>query len=157
MKPKTTGAPTLTLSVALLLAATALLGGCGTSVATLDFRCGSNINGGLLLTVDVVRATEEEARKIQELGPKWFYEPMRQSVTSRIKTVTFPAADASTKCDREVSVPFNKGEKYLVVVADYKYEAADASRHTIVLPPEKWAGRTLLVSVQEQQLSVQTK
>jgi len=144
-------------ALALALAASALLSGCGSTVGKIDFRCGSNINGGLLLTVDVVRATEEEARRIQELGPKWFYEPMRQGVSSRIQTLTFPAPDGSARCDREISVPFNKGEKMLVIVADYKYEAADANRHTIVFLPEKWAGRTLLISVQEQQLSVQAK
>ena len=144
-------------ALALALAASALLSGCGTTVGKIDFSCGSNINGGLLLTVDVIRATDEEARRIQELGPKWFYEPMRQGITSRIQTYTFPAPDGSARCDKEVSVPFNKAEKNLVIVADYKYEAADASRHTVVLPMEKWAGRTLLVSVQEQQLSVQSK
>lgn len=151
MRKTTTGALVLAITAA------AFAPGCGSTVGKLDFRCGSNINGGLLLTVDVVRATEEESRRISELGEKWFYEPMRQSVSSRIQTVTFPAADASGRCDREVSVPFNKGEKFLVIVADYKYQAADVTRHTMVFPPEKWAGRTLLISVQEQQLSVQTR
>ena len=61
----------------LLLGALPALTGCASKVGTISFRCGAQINGGLALAVDVIRATEEESRKIQEMGEKWFYDQTR--------------------------------------------------------------------------------
>ncbi|MCG3195282.1 MAG: hypothetical protein DIJKHBIC_04559 [Thermoanaerobaculia bacterium] len=140
----------LALSV---LAGAILLPACSTPVAKIDFRCNSSrINDGNLLTVDVVRATEGDVREIQQLGEKWFYEAKRMSMGEKVKTVAFPAPDGT--CDRMIEVPAAKGEKFLVVIADYKFQTADASQYVKVLPAEKWAGRKIRISIQERELII---
>lgn len=138
------------------LAAAALLSGCS-SVGKVDFRCvspASQINGGLLLTVDVIRATADEARRVQEMGEKWFYAQDRFNMRDKVQTVTFPAAENSTQCDRlvEVTPPKQKGERTLVIIADYKYQNPDTTKHIIVIPDKKWMGQVIRVSVEEREL-----
>lgn len=148
------------MAVALLLSAGCLaLSGCGASTGKVSFRCGPQINGGLALAVDVVRATEQEARNIQTMGEKWFYDQTRLNIQgqNRIQTLTFTTGEVSGRCDREVSVPVSKGEKFLVLIADYKFQATDPQKYVIVLPREKWVGQKVLVSVLERELAVETR
>lgn len=143
----------------LLAAALPALTGCGASAGTISFRCGPQINGGLALAVDVIRATEEESRRIQEMGEKWFYDQTRFNIQgqNRIQTVTFKTGDGAGSCDKSVSVPVSKGERYLVLIADYKFQNPDPTRSVIVLGREKWVGQKVVVSVLEQNLSVETR
>jgi hypothetical protein len=143
----------------LLAVAFSALTGCASKVGTLSFRCGPAINGGLALAVDVIRATEEESRKIQEMGEKWFYDQTRYNIQgqNRIQTVTFTTGEGAGLCDKVVSVPFSKGERFLVIIADYKFQNPDPTRHVIVLSREKWVGQKILVSVLERELSVERR
>jgi len=145
--------------VAAVLVSTALLAAGCSSSAELKFRCDNPINGGLLLTVDVVRASEDQARLIQSLGERWFYDPNRDSLRASggITTVTFPTNDPSGQCTRDVSVPVGSRDKYLVIVADYKYQSPDTSKQVVTLPREKFKGSTLRISVHDRELSVETK
>jgi len=127
------------------------------SSANLRFRCDNPINGGLLLTVDVVRATDEQARQIQSAGEKWFYDPLRDTMRERITTVTFPAKDAGGECVRDVKVPMGSKDKYVVVVADYRFQSPDASRHVVSLNREKWKGSTVRISVKDRELIVESR
>jgi predicted component of type VI protein secretion system len=142
----------------LAAAAVALAGvvGCASS-SSLHFRCDNPINGGLLLTVDVVRATEAQARQIETLGEKWFYDPMRDGLRDHTTTVTFPTKDSSGMCERSVSVKAEGKEKYLVIIADYKYQSPDASRQIVSLPKERWSGKTLDIAVHDRELSVSAR
>jgi hypothetical protein len=124
------------------------------SSSTLHFRCDNPINGGLLLTVDIVRADEAQARQIEALGEKWFYDPLRDTLRDRTTTVTFPTKDASGTCERQVSVKAEGKQKYLVIIADYKYRSPDTSRQIVALPRERWKGKTLDISVHDRELSV---
>jgi len=125
------------------------------SSSALKFRCdASQINGGLLLTVDVVRATEAQARQIEALGEKWFYDPLRDSLRDRTTTVTFQVGANSVRCERDVAVKAEGKDRYLVIIADYKYQSADASRQLLTLTPDRWKGKTLEVAVRERELSV---
>jgi len=133
-----------------------LASGCS-STASLQFRCFAPINGGLLLTVDVVRATEEQAKQIQALGERWFYDPMRETMRDRTTTVTFPTKDAAGDCVRQIQVTATGKEKFLVIVADYKYQSPDLSKQIVSLPQDRWKGKTLLISVRDRELSVETK
>jgi len=145
--------------VAAALVLTALLAAGCSSSAELKFRCDNPINGGLLLTVDVVRASEEQARLIQSLGERWFYDPNRETLRSSggITTVTFPTNDPTGQCTRDVTVPVASRDKYLVIVADYKYQSPDTSKQVVTLPREKFKGSTLRISVHDRELSVETK
>ena len=157
---KSTHRPLLRLAACgLLLAALPALTGCGAAAGTISFRCGPAINGGLALAVDVIRATEEESRKIQEMGEKWFYDQTRYNIQgqNRIQTVTFTTGEGAGPCDRTVSVPVSKGERYLVIIADYKFQSADPTKHVVVLSREKWVGQKVLVSVLERELSVERR
>ena len=127
------------------------------SSANLRFRCDNPINGGLLLTVDVVRATDEQARQIQSAGEKWFYDPLRDTMRERITTVTFPTKDAGGECVRDVKVPMGSKDKYVVVVADYRFQSPDASRHVVSLNREKWKGDTVRISVKDRELIVESR
>jgi len=142
-----------------LLTALPALTGCASKVGTVSFRCGPAINGGLALAVDVIRATEEESRRIQEMGEKWFYDQTRFNIQgqNRIQTVTFTTGEGAGPCDKVVSVPFSKGERFLVLIADYKFQNPDPTKHVIVLSREKWVGQKILVSVLERELSVERR
>lgn len=157
---KTTSRSLLRLAAAgLLFTALPALTGCGAKVGTVQFRCGPAINGGLALAVDVIRATEEESRRIQEMGEKWFYDQTRYNIQgqNRIQTVTFTTGEGAGPCDRTVSVPVSKGERYLVLIADYKFQNPDPTKHVVVLSREKWVGQKILVSVLERELSVERR
>ena len=148
--------PRRTSSLLWAVAGAALLTGCS-STGRVDFHCispSSQINGGLLLTVDVIRATPDEARRIQEMGEKWFYAQDRFNMRDKVQTVTFPAAENSTQCDRlvEITRPKQKSERTLVVIADYKYQNPDTTKHIMVVPDKKWMGQTIRVSVEEREL-----
>jgi hypothetical protein len=149
-RPVRTLAGSLPLALAVLVV---LASGCASS-SSLHFRCDSPINGGLLLTVDVVRATEAEARQIETLGEKWFYDSLRDTMRSRTTTVTFPTKDASGTCDRQVSIQAEGKEKFLVIIADYKYQSPDANRQLVSLPRERWKGKTLDIAVHDRELAV---
>lgn len=143
--------PLLALLAPPLMLAGAL--GCASS-SSLHFRCDSPINGGLLLTVDIVRANEAQARQIETLGEKWFYDTLRDNLRDRTTTVTFPTRDDSGTCERQVSVKAEGKEKYLVIIADYKYRSPDTSRQIVALPRERWKGKTLDIAVHDRELSV---
>jgi hypothetical protein len=139
--------------LALLLAA---LSACSSS-ANLRFRCDTQINGGLLLTVDVIRATDEQARQIQAVGEKWFYDSLRDTMRERITTVTFPTKDGGGECVRDVKVPMGSKDRYVVVVADYRYQNPDASRHVVSLGKERWKGETIRIAVKDRELIVEAR
>jgi predicted component of type VI protein secretion system len=150
------GAAASCRAIFLVLPLVLLAAACSSS-ANLRFRCDNPINGGLLLTVDVVRATDEQARQIQSAGEKWFYDPLRDTMRERITTVTFPAKDAGGECVRDVKVPMGSKDKYIVVVADYRFQSPDASRHVVSLSREKWKGSTVRVAVKDRELIVETR
>ena len=148
-----------TAAAALVLGSAVALTGCGATAGTVSFRCGPQINGGLALAVDVIRATDEEARKIQEMGEKWFYDQVRFNIQgqNRIQTVTFKTGEGAGPCDRTVSVPVLKGERNLVVIADYKFQSTDPTKQILVLPRDKWVGQKILVSVLERELALERR
>lgn len=133
-----------------------LAAGCSSS-SSLQFRCTPPINGGLLLTVDVVRATEDQARQIQSLGERWFYDPMRDTMRDRITTVTFPTKDANGVCQRDIQVTAEGKDKFLLIIADYKFQSPDLSKQIVSLPADRWKGKTLKIAVHDRELSVETQ
>jgi hypothetical protein len=139
-------------ALVLAVAGAALTGGCGSAAATVAFRCAPEINGGTLLTVDVVRATGPEVERIRALGEKWFYDPLRESLRDRTRTATFSQAEA--RCEKELTVPAGKDDKFLVVIADYRFQSADPGRHLVVLSRDKWKGKTILVQVRDREFSI---
>jgi len=145
-------------AAALGLTALLVAAGCSSS-ADLRFRCDKPINGGLLLTVDVVRASVELARLIQSLGERWFYDPNRETLRASggITTVTFPTNDPSGQCTRDVTVPVSGKDKYLVIVADYKFQSPDTSKQVVTLSRNRFKGATVRVAVHDRELSVETK
>ncbi len=127
------------------------------SSASLRFRCDNPINGGLLLTVDVVRATDEQARQIQALGEKWFYDSMRDSMRERVTTVTFPVKDGSGECVRELKVPMGSKDKYVVLVADYRFQSPDVTKQIVSLSRDRWKGDTIRIAVHDRELTVEAR
>jgi len=154
MRSRSTRVPVPALAVAF---AAALATAACSSSASLRFRCDNPINGGLLLTVDVIRATDEQARQIQSVGEKWFYDSMRGNIRERITTVTFPTKDPGGECVREVKVPMGSKDKYVVVVADYRFQSPDASRHLVSLSRERWKGHTVRIAVKDRELNVESR
>jgi hypothetical protein len=153
--PTSAGTPVRPRRLAALLlvvASAALAGGCGSSAATVAFRCAPEINGGTLLTVDVVRATEPEVERIRALGEKWFYDPLRESLRDRTRTATFSQAEG--RCEKELTVPASKDDKFLVIVADYRFQSADPGRHLVVLRKDQWKGRTIRIQVRDREFSI---
>jgi len=139
---------------ALALAAfgAAFAGGCGSAAAKVAFTCAPEINGGTLLTVDVVRATEPEVERIRALGEKWFYDPLRESLRDRTRTATFSQAEG--RCEKELTIPASKDDKFLVVLADYRFQTSDPGHYLVVLRREQWKGRTIRVQVRDRDFSI---
>jgi len=128
--------------------------GCASSATTLRFQCDREVNGGTLLTVDVVRGSEADVRRIRELGEKWFYDSSRSSLGDRIRTVTFPTLDPVTnRCESTVQIPAPKEDSYLVVVADYKYESTRPNGRILVFSKKEWKGKNLAIGVHDKDLS----
>lgn len=138
--------------LALAIAGAALAGGCGSAAAKVAFTCTPEINGGTLLTVDVVRATESEVERIRALGEKWFYDPLRDSLRDRTRTATFSQSEG--RCEKELTVPATKDDKFLVIVADYRFQTADPGRYLVVLNRNQWKGRTIRVQVRDRDFSI---
>jgi hypothetical protein len=139
-------------AIALAVASAAFSQGCGSATATVAFRCGPEINGGTLLTVDVVRTTEPEVERIRALGEKWFYDPLRESLRDRTRTATFSQQEG--RCDKELTVPAGKEDKFLVIIADYRFQTADTGRYLVALPRDKWRGKTIQVQVRDRDFSI---
>lgn len=138
---------------AILLAITgaALTWGCS-STTTVAFACGPEINGGTLLTVDCVRTTESEVERIRALGEKWFYDPLRESLRDRTRTATF--SQGESQCDKSVTFSAGKEEKFLVIIADYRFQTADPGRYLVALPKDKWKGKTIRVQVRDRDFTI---
>lgn len=139
-------------ALALAVAGAAFAGGCGSAAAKVNFTCAPEINGGTLLTVDVVRATESEVERIRALNEKWFYDPLRDSLRDRTRTATFSQAEA--RCEKELTVPASKDDKFLVIIADYRFQSADPGRYLVVLRKDQWKGRTIRVQVRDREFSI---
>jgi hypothetical protein len=148
----TPGRPFRLAAILLALAGAISFSGCGSATATVSFRCGPEINGGTLLTVDVVRTTESEVERIRALGEKWFYDPMRESLRDRTRTATFSQQEG--RCDKELTVPARKEDKFLVIIADYRFQTADTGRYLVALPRDKWRGKTIQVQVRDRDFSI---
>src|SRR5436190_19139428 len=91
----------ITFRGALALASFVVLASCS-SLSTVSFRSDPNVNGGLALTIDVVRATEAETQQIRSLGEKWFYDRLRDSLRDRLETITFTTEGSK---ERTVTIP----------------------------------------------------
>jgi hypothetical protein len=139
-------------ALVLAVAGAALAAGCGSAAATVAFRCGPEINGGTLLTVDAVRATESEVERIRALREKWFYDPLRDSLRDRTRTATFSQADG--RCATELTIPAGKDDTFLVIVADYRFQTEDPGRYLVVLRRNQWKGRTIHVQIRDREFSI---
>ncbi len=139
-------------ALALAIAGAAFAGGCGSAAAKIAFTCTPEINGGTLLTVDAVRATESEVERIRALGEKWFYDPLRDSLRDRTRTATFSQSEG--RCEKELTVPATKDDKFLVIVADYRFQTADPGRYLVVLNRNQWKGRTIRVQVRDRDFTI---
>ena len=146
--------PTLLVKAAAALAGAAALfaTGCGTGTSTLRFRCDREVNGGILLTVDAVRASEAEVERIRALGEKWFYDSLRESLRDRTKTATFSQGDA--RCDKEVQIPVRKEDKFLVLIADYRFQSPDPGRYLVVMPKDRWKKKTISIQIHDREFNV---
>ncbi len=148
-QPKSSG-----LHLAALVVASVLTTACGGSTATLNFKCDPVVNGGTLGTDDVVRGSESDARRIRELGERWFYDSARNGMGDRLKTLTFPMTSPDGKCEAKVPVSAQKGDEFLVVVADYKFQNQAGGQQILVLDKKKWKGKKLEISVHDKEITL---
>jgi hypothetical protein len=138
-------------------AAAVLAAACASGGGRLRFDCERGLNGGFLLTVDVVRATGLEAERIQRLREAWFYDESRNRLKDKVRTLTFAGDDLCGCRGQEVVLHPTKGDRFLVVIGDYRDRPAAAARTLVVLPRKEWAGRKLLVSLRRGELSVRAQ
>ena len=125
--------------------------GCS-SQATFRFACepGTEINGGLLLTIDVVVVDDAEERQIRQLGDDWFYSDLRRALGSRKDTVGVEAG-----CRETVVVPHIKGYERLAVIADYQYEGRGQGKSQMEFyGKDAWQGKTLRVRIFDRYLTI---
>ena len=133
------------LPVLLLVGA---LAGCA-SPASLHFRCEPQINEGLLLTVDLIEVSDAEVPQIRQAGDQWFYSDLRRQLEPRTRTVAVQGG-----CDTVVKLPPRKGFDTLAVIADFK-SGSGATGNMQFRPKGDWAGKSLLLRVQGNVLTLQ--
>lgn len=139
--------PAIGLSLLLLV----ISQGCS-SQATFKFACepGAEINGGLLLTIDVVVIDDSEERQIRQLGDDWFYSDLRRALGSRKDTVGVEAG-----CRETVIVPHIKGFDRVAVIADYQYEGRGRGKAQMEFyGKDAWQGKQLRVRVFDRYLTI---
>lgn len=125
--------------------------GCSTN-STFNFEAESQINNGLLLTIDLVQITDAEEQQIRNLGDEWFYSDLRRQLGSRTRTVTLEGSDQKT-----VTVLPDKGCKEcsrLAIIADYQFEGRDQKAQMEFRSKDAWRGKTLRVKVFDRYLTV---
>jgi hypothetical protein len=145
----------LLLAAALLAAAAGAA--CAARAARLRFDCARGLNDGLLLTVDVVRATGPQAERVQRLRERWFYDEARRQMGERVRTLTFSADDPCGCREQAVEVRAGADDRFLVVIGDFRRGNPADGRGLVVLPRNEWAGRALLVSLRGGELRVRAR
>ena len=134
---------------ALLAVPTLLLAGCS-STTRLKFACDPQVNGGLLLTIDLVEVNQAEAEQIRQIGDQWFYSDLRRQLGLRTRTIAVRGG-----CAESVELRRQKGYDVLVVISDYQFAAADTSKgHMQVFTKDQWRGKKLLVGIHDTYLTV---
>lgn len=149
MSPKITcgrragGAALIVLLVSLAL-------GCS-SQTTFRVVCDGRINDGLLLTIDLVQVSEEEAQQIRQVGKDWFYSDLRRQLQPRTRTVAVKGG-----CSESVGLSPQKGYKVLAIIADYQFETTDPTRgHMAFRNQDEWQGKRLKIAVQDTYLTIE--
>jgi hypothetical protein len=136
----------------LACAATLVLGSVGcASQSMVRFLCDSQVNGGVLLTIDLIQVNEAEAAQIRQAGSRWFYSPLRPQLALRTKTIAVKGGCAESV---ELAKP-QKGYDILAIVAEYQTATSERLEGNTVFRMKKdWQGEKLLVSVRDTYLSV---
>jgi hypothetical protein len=148
--PRGVGRPVL-LAVALVVSLAGLVS-CSSSTS-FQFRCDAQVNGGLLLTVDLVQVNEAEAQQIRQTGDQWFYSDLRRQLELRTRTIAVRGG-----CTERVALPQIKKRDILAVVADYQFESADRTKgHMQFLTKPEWKGKKLEVEVHDTYIAVKAK
>lgn len=131
-----------------LLAALTL--GCS-SQTTFQVVCDGRINNGLLLTIDLVQVSEEEAQQIRQEGKDWFYSDLRRQLQPRTRTIAVRGG-----CRESVGLSPQKGYKVLAIVADYQFETTDPTRgHMEFRNKDEWHGKRLELAVHDTYLTIE--
>jgi hypothetical protein len=120
------------------------LGACS-STSRIEVRCDPSINEGLLLTVDLVQVSDEEARQIQQTGDQWFYSDLRRQLALRTKTIAVEGG-----CSQKVELTRHKHHDILAVIADYH-----GSTQMVFKGKKEWLGRTLDLGLHDTHLTIE--
>lgn len=134
---------------ALLAVPTLLLAGCS-STTQLHFACDPQVNGGLLLTIDLVEVNQAEAQQIRQVGDQWFYSDLRRQLGLRTRTIAVRGG-----CAESVDLQRQKGYDILAVISDYQFATSDTSKgHMQFFSKDQWLGKKLVVDIHDTYLTV---
>ncbi len=137
-------------AAALLVLLTCFALGCSSQTA-FQVVCDGRINDGLLLTIDLVQVSEEEAQQIRQVGKDWFYSDLRRQLQPRTRTVAVKGG-----CRETVGLAPRKGYKVLAIIADYQFETTDPTRgHMAFRNKDEWHGKRLELAVHDTYLTVE--
>lgn len=140
------------LRITALVVAVSGLVSCSSSTS-LQFTCDPRVNGGLLLTVDLVQVNEAEAQQIRQSGEQWFYSDLRRQLELRTRTIAFKGG-----CTERVVLSPVKRHDILAVIADYQFESADRTKgHMQFFTKPEWKGKKLDVDVHDTYVVVTQK
>lgn len=119
--------------------------------ATLFLKCAARINEGLVVTVDLVQTSEQEAQQIRQLGSEWFYSELRKQVASRSQTIAVTGG-----CNEAIRVMGRRGYEVLAILADYRSQGGSIPEATMHFREwGEWRGKKLVVSLNEGDLKVE--
>ncbi|MFH1859955.1 MAG: hypothetical protein ABH870_02925 [bacterium] len=121
------------LRIIVLIASLWMVSGC-VPQAKLTFQCDDNINGDMLLPVDIILVSQGEEKAILQIGPDaWFESEYRNNLTKGqlIKLAL------KGKEEKEIKVNVPQKESVAIIFADYT-QITDQNLQQIIIYPHKW-------------------
>jgi hypothetical protein len=133
-----------------LIAATILAFGCA-SQSRATFMCDRQVNGGNVLTIDLIEVADEEIREIQSAGYDWFYSDLRRQLGHRIKTITVEGScnrtiDLTKLTIKEKVLRKKKGYGTLAIIAEFR-ERRDG--YQLFINRSEWKGKSIVLRVHD--------
>lgn len=121
--------------LAVLALSCGLVSGCASMRrSTAFFECAPKINGGLILRVDLIWASEEEKGAILAKGPEeWWISPERKGLTEPERIAL--NLDGGHRKRKALRPP--KGKSVLIIFADYG-DVTDWNAQQLVVPVNIW-------------------
>jgi len=148
VNPRARCAAIVALACVLMLAA-----GCGHRTAKIVIHTSPQINGGLLLPVDVIATNQDKEKEILKIGPdQWFQSELRQTLSEK---ELMRLALKGGEPDRSFKFKGPKGTNAFIVFADYQGVTERESQQQTFYP--RFGHKKMILDVHGDRLEMREK